>query len=369
MCGVSPRIAVFIISICIGRRVSAQESADVIVENTIVKAGEVVRFIVTVDQPPNIAGCGISWSIGKADETSNIQSGVPLPRGQTTATIVYKTPVDWPAGRYALKKLELLTPSARRIPLSAKPVFFDVIANTGISLPSSAKVSLSPSQVQLFRAEALALSRRLQELKGQIDILQPKGEHPVILALTEAVDAELLRLFSTAEEFRKLNDHAKLQGVARVFFDDLEVSYRRIQLSLKKASLIAIRKQSLFQEVFFGPLQQRDTSTLSGYLAREAVYRTVEQNELAYNLVAETDDMSFNLKVLSSPPGAKISYGRRGDVFKVHPDPTNSMIESLPLAIWIVRFQKDSFKDAEREFNPFTERERVVSVTLESMAK
>jgi hypothetical protein len=364
------RITAFVlISVCIGSGfVAAQESADVTVENAIVKAGETVRFVVTVDQSPNIDDCSILWYIGKADEANDTQSGVPLPRGQTTATIVHKIPFDSPAGRYALKKLVLMTPSARQIPLSSKPVFFDVIANTGIKYPSSAKVSISPSQAQLLRAEALALSGRLQKLKGDADMLQAKGERAVILALTKAVDAELLRVFATADRFQKLNANAKLGGVARVFFDDLEVSYRRIQVSLKKASLTGIREQSFLQDVFFAP-QEKDTSSLSGYLAREAVYRTVEQNELAYNLVAETGDMSFNLKVFSSPPGAKISYGRRGDTFTAHPDPTNSMIESLPLAIWIVRFQKESFKDAEREFNPFTERERVVNVTLQSLGK
>jgi hypothetical protein len=365
------RIRAFVlVSVCFGSGVvAAQESADVTVENAIVKAGETVRFVVTVDQSPNIDDCNIQWYVGKADEVNVTQSGVALLRGQTTATIVYKVPFDSPAGRYALKKLVLMTPSARQIPLSSKPVFFDVIANTGIKYPSSAKVSISPSQAQLLRAEALALSGRLQELKGDADILQAKGERAVILALTKAVDAELLRVLATAYRFQKLNADAKLGGVARVFFDDLEVSYRRIQVSLKKASLTRIREQSFLQNVFFAPMQEKDISSLSGYLAREAVYRTVEQNELAYNLVAETGDMSFNLRVFSSPPGAKISYGRRGDTFTVHPDPTNSMIESLPLAIWIVRFQKESFKDAEREFSPFTERERVVNVTLQSLGK
>jgi hypothetical protein len=101
------------------------------------------------------------------------------------------------------------------------------------------------------------------------------------------------------------------------------------------------------------------------YLAQEAVYRVAEQNELAYNLVANTGNLSFDLTVISSPPGAAIKYGRRGDPLKEHTDPTKATIQSQPLAIWLIHLHKEGFQDQEREFNPFTEHEKLVDVTLQ----
>jgi hypothetical protein len=350
------------------RTAVAQESANIVIENAVVRAGETVRFVVTVDRPPNIDDCNILWYIGDADGAT--QSGVALPRGQTKATIEYKVPFDATGGRYALQKLVFSTPSTRQIPLTAKPVYFDVIANTGIQLPSSASVVIQPSQIQLFRTQALALAKRVQELKGSARLLQSKGQGAISAELRKAVSIELAAIKQTDEAFRSLGGDAQLLETARVFFADLSLSYRKTQANLR-ADMVGprkARKGSILANGFFAP-EQSATGDAVSYLSQEALYRAAEQNELAYNLVANTGNLSFDLTIISSPSGAAIKYGRRGDELKDHADPTKAILQSLPLAIWRIHFHKEGFQDQEREFNPFTEHEKLVDVTLQPTRK
>jgi hypothetical protein len=65
------------------------------------------------------------------------------------------------------------------------------------------------------------------------------------------------------------------------------------------------------------------------------------------------------------PAGAEISYKRRGDAFQQNPSPSNSVIKSLPLAIWTVRLQKPGYRDEEREHDPFREANHVINVELQ----
>lgn len=77
---------------------------------------------------------------------------------------------------------------------------------------------------------------------------------------------------------------------------------------------------------------------------------------MAYALVADKESLTFDLEVESTPPGATISYHRRGDPYKENPSPTNAVINDLPYAIWIVRFQMPGYQEKEIEHDPFRER-------------
>src|SRR6267378_903236 len=55
--------------------------------------------------------------------------------------------------------------------------------------------------------------------------------------------------------------------------------------------------------------------------------------------IPTAERQNFNCRELSRL-GATISYRRRGDSYRQHPDQTNSVIRALPYAIWTIRFQK-----------------------------
>lgn len=364
----SPAAVVIVAVLVFPNAALPQNTAAVTADTTVVKAGEQVNFIVTVDQPTNIEDCLILFAIRGAGNTYGASVG--LPPGQTKVTISYRVPADSAGGRFTLSGLVLLSPSGKQVPLDAKQVSFDVIPKTGAQYPNRAQVVLSPSQVQLFRTEALAVARRLQELKGNERTLQASEQEAATAILRNAIAQELEALKRTAGRFNALGSNPELSRTAKEFFDDLEFSYRRTQFNLGASAPSAAQNwaQPVMKNAFFWqiPAQKRDSLIP---FAQDAVYRAVEQNELAYNLVADASDMSFDLRVVSTPAGASVSYARRGDSFKDHPVPTSATIQSLPLAIWIVRFHKATFRDQEREFNPFTERDREVDVILQPLGK
>ena len=92
--------------------------------------------------------------------------------------------------------------------------------------------------------------------------------------------------------------------------------------------------------------------------------RSFEQNELAYQTVADAQSLVFNLDVQSVPEGATVCYHRRNDPCHQHPNETNSTIPALPYAIWIVHFEKAGYRPEDREHDPFRESNHVIVVEL-----
>jgi hypothetical protein len=97
----------------------------------------------------------------------------------------------------------------------------------------------------------------------------------------------------------------------------------------------------------------------------QAVFRAFEQNELAYKIVSDSGTLVFDLDVSSSPTGATVSYRRRGDHYRQNVNPTNTVIKELPYAIWQVRFQKQGYREEEREHDPFRDPNHFVHVELQ----
>ncbi len=109
-----------------------------------------------------------------------------------------------------------------------------------------------------------------------------------------------------------------------------------------------------------------DNSKSRGYSPlAQVVLSAYEHNELAYDSVADSGSLYFDLRVESVPPGANISYRRRGDdQYKTSSQPTDSTVDNLPRAIWVIRFQLSGWHEQEVEFDPFTEKEYVVNAKL-----
>jgi hypothetical protein len=98
---------------------------------------------------------------------------------------------------------------------------------------------------------------------------------------------------------------------------------------------------------------------------RESVFRTLEENAVAYEVVAQDGALTFDLEVNSVPPGAIVSYKRTGDPYQINPDPTNTTLKNLEFAIWIIRVHKPGYKDQEKIHDPLRDRNHVVYFSLE----
>ena len=340
----------------------AQESATVTVPD-IAKAGETVDIVITLDKAPNFDGGGLTvYVTGPGDLI--ISSGCETRRGEKVCHYPFHLPEAAPGGTWYVSKISFFT-GTRQIDLPFKKLPFQVIAKPDLVFPTSVEVAINPSQVQLFRREATRLQADLQALKAAIASAPGASSKATEDTLIRHVQAEIESLRVTESNFQDLSKAKPLSEEAQVFFEDLRTSYEEVLLALPTKRISSTAEARILTAAW-------NSSSLAGAgkdnvtypIVAQAVFRTFEQNELAYALVADTGELTFDLEVSSIPEGATVSYRRRGDPYHDHPNPTDSVIRDLPLAIWFVRFEKLGFRDQEVEHNPFTERNHTVTVQM-----
>jgi hypothetical protein len=331
----------------------------------VVRAGETVSLKVTLDQAPNFEGgsVGVMITCPNAPENFSIGTSVGTVPGERTYQFSFRIPPDLPACICRVDRIDF-TSGTRSQKLSFKPLSLQVLARSDLVYPTSAAVAVNPTQAQLLRREAARLQGRLQSLKASL--LANQSPDIITGTLRNNVQQSVRSLTSTASAFHEFaTDKAQL-GLAQVFFEDLRISYDDALSELnkpRKQSTVSDRSMEIRLVSLDGAQGDRQTGARYPLLA-QPVFRAFEQNELAYNLVAETGSLTFDLEVSSSPPGAEISYKRRGDAYQQHPNPTNSVIKALPFAIWTVRFQKPGYRVEEREHDPFRDPNHVVNAEL-----
>jgi len=329
-----------------------------------VRAGESVNLNFTLDRAPNFGEGEIQVTVaGPQASNAKLMGKVKIHPGVRIYQVSIHVPPSAPGGTWSVDKVTLFT-GAQEIPLPFKNQTFQVAANPNIVFPTSVQVTLSLSEAQLLRTEAVYLRARLQALKANIAVgSQNSTQGSVAQALRTKIDAELGFLAATEARFHALSSsEPQANGAASVFFGDLRVSYEDAKAQLKDRSTRSEWSGS-FKWASLSSSQVSNQRPAYPVLA-QAVFRVFEQNELAYVTVANAESLTFDLDVSTSPEGATISYRRRGDSYRQHPDQTNSVIRALPYAIWTVRLQKQGYRDEEREHDPFREPNHVINVPL-----
>jgi len=335
--------------------VVAQESATVHGPE-FVKAGETLNLVITVDRAPNFTGSSLQLTLGPP-RGGGFGYAIELHPKKTEYSLQVKIPEAAIGGTWSVIEIRYASGSPGDFsPLPFTKYSFQVIPQEDLVHPTSADVGMRPSQSQLLRTEAIHLQARIQDLKGSI--LEYKFSPKLTSVLRQNIDQAVQSLNETEQEFRKLDSSPKQEENSHVFFDDLRTSYREANHDLRAQELMRHSHELLVAA------PQRKTETAVYPLVAQPVLRAFEQNELAYNTVADAQKLTFDLSVSSAPAGAAVSYRRRGEEFKQADAPTNSTIKALTFAIWIVRFQKDGFRTIEREHDPFREPNHIIDVEL-----
>jgi hypothetical protein len=323
----------------------------------IVKAGEVISFTITVDRPPNFNGANLFYII-RDPNGSRMQSGIQLEPMKRVYRLDIKVPPAATGGTWSLSELNFYSGSGVPIPVKFKPVTFRVIANRDLVFPTAAEAQINPSQIQLLRRESVSLQTRIQALKANLARFQPPFKRdPLIEVLERNLKEALADVQRTERTFIELGGNQPALSSGKVFFADLRASYLQALLDLDQAHQAKISNADSIRDVVFID-QPRYPALAQGPL------RVLEQNELAYFVVATKEDFTFNLEVNSVPAGATVFFWRRGDSERKNNNPTNSTLAALPYAIWFVRLQMPGYKDEEREHDPFREPNHVLSVEL-----
>jgi hypothetical protein len=340
---------------------SVQDSLSVNVvkaDDVPVRAGEDLTFTVTLDKPPNFKGSGLLYQI--AGPGGDMQTSLPLSPGQRDYKVTYTIPAAAQGGTWTVSIIGV-SDGLDLHPFSPQPKgqTFQVIANRDLVLPTSASIVVNPSQRQLLRKAAGNLQLRIQDLKAAVASYQEanqQGKIPQVLR-TNVNDA-LKALRATETEFKSKATAQGQADIAGVFFGDLRLNYDDVLRNLEHPSGDLSRPAGFVNAAFSGK------NTLPFAVIVQASLRAFEGNELAYNIVAESGSLTFDLKVTSNPSGAAVSYYRRGDPPHLYSDPTNTVVPSLPYAVWYVKVEKTGYKAQEREHDAIHSADHVVNVEL-----
>ena len=333
------------------------QSGSATTDQTSIRAGQPITFHIELDTTSNVPNSSITVRVtGSGVGADNT---VPIESGKTTYDVPIVIPADAPGGTWHLQYVLVRSPSGMHnstLKIGDAPSF-QVIQESAFVQPTSAKVSISVPQTELLRREAEILRSNIETLKGLIAELPARERDPraPVLLRENVLNAEKA-LAKTEADFIQLLLTPSLKPAASTFFDDLHLTYQRALGDLN-SSLPDANPGLHLQEV----RQRKGSAPLA-----DAVFRAFELNQLAYNVVADTGSLTFTLKVNSFPPGATVTYWRRGQEAEPEhlQDPTNSEIQALPYAFWFVRFDEKGYVAEQREHDPFPDKSHVITVQL-----
>ena len=361
-------ISLSVVFLCFGLGGEAQQQAtatltieikpSVTVNAVPVKAGELFSFAVTVDRAPNFNGAQLQYVISSpgAPTRVTIQSAIELVPGKRDYTAEVRIPADAKGGMWTLSFPAVYSGSEWHEFSGIEAKTFEVIPNSSLVLPTRGEVVVSPSQQQVLRMASRRLQAQIQNLKVAVSEYERAKQHGQIPAvLRENVNAALEALNKTQAEFKSQQTSPEQAAMADIFFGDLRLNYSEVIKDLDQPT--AMRSPHIVS------VKMPEPSTRYSLVA-QAVLRAFDVNELAYNVVADNGSLAFNLKVMSEPTGAAVSYYRRGDSPKRYPEPTTATISSLPYAIWYVLVEKLGYKSETIEFDPYHSSDQVINVRL-----
>jgi hypothetical protein len=352
--------ALIVVALIICSAVGGQESATVSLPN-IIKAGEFLTFTVKLDRAPSFDGGFVQFTLIAPDTTISTSTET-VRAGQTNCLARIQIPPDASGGEWRLH-INGFFAGTKVFPLKSEDTRFQVIPNEHLVFPSSAEVRITPSQVQLLRTSAIQLQLQIQEFKAAMDRDQ-KNTKDVVKTVRTNIDGAINALNATQSSFRASAGPAPQQPAEQIFFDDLRASYQTVVDGLRNPRRAGA-------SWWLEPITQTGSAQtprpeVRDTILAQAALRPFEQNELAYKLVADAQSLTFDLTVESSPAGATVCYHRRGDPCHPNSEITNTVIKSLPFAIWFVEFHKKGYSTIEREHDPFREPNHVLNVDLGS---
>ena len=343
----------------------AQESATVDVPE-IIEAGETLNFTIKLDKAPNFDGGVIQFSILGPDVQISTSTAA-FTAGQKDCHAGIQIPPAAAGGKWHLRIYGFFT-GIKTLPLKSEDTTFEVKAKENLVFPSSAEVQVNPSQVQLLRTAATRLQFQVQDLKAALALYKEDADGAVTKIVQRNIGNAIESLNTTQRLFHELAASATHPVAEQVFFDDLRTSYEAVLARLDKVQLrsgfgAAPDSVSLIETA------QTKKPQMGYTIVAQAALRPFEQNELAYKIVADTQSLTFDLGVNSNPAGAAVCYHRRGHPCHPNSDATNTVLKSLPYAIWLVQFRKAGYRTEEREHDPFREPNHIINADLQPEGK
>ncbi len=194
----------------------------------------------------------------------------------------------------------------RTPPLEGNTQFLFVVEPPGnLVTPTSVAVTVNPSQIQLLLGEADRLKAKVQHIEEQLASKDPAADQTLLRTSVQDAIADVDR---TEDAYKQKGVDQDSARAVNLFFDDIRLNYGDALIVL--ANEAAHARQFGARLEFVNAIPGGPSPRLAP--ASKAVLASILHNAKAYDVVASTKAVTFNLDVFSEPKGAAISYRQRG---------------------------------------------------------
>jgi hypothetical protein len=338
-----------------------------------VVAGQALVFRVIVDQYPKDLSpqCALTLQGSLHQAPANGQGGfgvavsaLDLKPDQRSYEMSGSFDADLPAGEWR-GDVDIyahgVPPSFRRFcrtpPIDGVKQFsFTLERGSGLVTPTSAVVTVNPSQVELLVGEADRLRAKAESLRGQLSSGPAQINQGLLLS---SVQVALTDVDQTEAKFKDKGDSPSERAVD-AFFDDIRYEYGEAFKVLGGTSAQVPVARARIDRVSMAA----GANALPLNRVSEAVLASIVHNEKMYEVAASTKLLTFTLVVYTKPTGATISYKLRGEDYRPVDHETDWQIENLPRAVYLIRLQKQGYEDKEVTFDAIDSTNNSISERL-----
>ena len=337
-----------------------------------VEAGRDFRLNVTFLEIPHITdSCvlGISSSVRAIDNQEQLRSSVfsaqidpiRITPDKLSYDLTVRFPPDLPASKWRADA-SVLSLSGNYIDCAVPGLSgdtsatFDVRSAVGLVTPTAASVTVNPSQIELLRGEANQLNAKARSLHATLKTSDVAANKVLIDSLQNLLTA----LDRTELSYKQRGSQGSSIREVDSFFNDIRLSYREALQSLRTngAQVSPSNPQFLSAKLAVDRSQHKLNSALVAGIA------TIVHNANAFDIVASTRSVTFDLSVFSVPNGAIISWRLRGGEYQKSDHETDWQIKNLPRAVYSIRVQKNGYEDNEVPFDAIDNTNTSVSIPL-----
>ena len=267
------------------------------------------------------------------------------------------------------------------------PVFkyvFNVAPNEPRASPSDWDSSLNAAQIELLRKAADTARSSLETLKNNVATqdIPNNGALKKLLQLNVALSVnELLR---TESRFHAASGDQGLDQ-SSIPFSDLHVDYKSVERSLNTKWIDIIvkgaaaakscpeqgpnRSDSVLISVSYrvSRMAFKEPAGAKQALAQKLIkiaqdlLAVMQRHMEAYEVIADAERVTFDLRLSSVPKGAQVSYFRTDEPVDKAPCSTECGL-TLPFALWTFDFNLEGYRKESRQLDPYSDRRREFEV-------
>lgn len=325
-----------------------------------VTAGQTLVIHFTMDRFPPARGCDPPTLTGTMSLPPNDprKTSIPLPQvavkeGQNAYEMPVSMGTDVPGGTYQ-GKLRFWLPAyelACKMPgLRGAEFHVTIDPAPRVTAPTSASFTVNPSQVQLLLGEADRLRAQASNLSKEFKQNPPQED-----TLRNRLKEVMADVDQTDTKFRAAGDGSISPRAIGTFFDDIRFEYGEV-LKLLSAQSSREMAPHLLRTSIHSPVNLT--------LASDKLTGAMLHASGAYDIVASTRSLTFNLEVVSFPHGGRISYRQRGGQYRAADHDTDWQVEGLTVGVWQICVQKAGYEDAEQDFDATSNKRTSITFNL-----